>query len=253
MRIRRNGDRVARRGFTLIEMLVVIAIIAVLASLILPAVQNSREAARRTECTSHQRQLAMAVHGFTTRRDDTLPLFRGVTNAYGGLVTVEKGTTAAPNPRPAAWPVALLPDTGDRAMYDRLLQVTPALNDSPADPNSYPSLADKPMKLFTCPDDPSAGAGGTLSYVVNQGWVDHPCWLMANMLKDEPPLGQVRWQFDDSGSQATRDRRPLYRSRSRPCCSSPRPCGIPAVASIPTHTSSGCRMSSTETASRTRC
>ena len=61
------------RAFTLVEMLVVIAIIGVLIGLLIPAMQGARESARRVQCGNNMKQIGLATSGYTERKNEELP------------------------------------------------------------------------------------------------------------------------------------------------------------------------------------
>ena len=106
-------DRTVRKaGFTLIELLVVIAIIAVLIALLLPAVQQAREAARRSQCKNNMKQIGLGLHNY----ENTITTF-----PPGGLAGVPNSASGSdPHNSGTNWRTFLLPYLDQAPLYNRL-------------------------------------------------------------------------------------------------------------------------------------
>jgi prepilin-type N-terminal cleavage/methylation domain-containing protein len=148
-------QKTLRRGFTLIELLVVISIIATLMSLILPAVQQAREAARRTQCQNNLKNLTLAA----ISRAET---FRGVLPPSG---TYPKGAGAFSLVFSGrSWVVDLLPNLDMQAIFERW-DSTIAFN-----AGGNVAIGRYSIPVLACPNDDSAvGNDGGLTYVANCG------------------------------------------------------------------------------------
>jgi prepilin-type N-terminal cleavage/methylation domain-containing protein/prepilin-type processing-associated H-X9-DG protein len=127
-----------KRGFTLIELLVVIAIIAVLISLLLPAVQQAREAARRAQCKNNLKQIGLAVMNYESAFN-SFPMGSNVPwCGYGGdnnTSALDASTAVIPGNGQFGpnWAVAILPFIEQQPLYDSAnLQSYPGVFVDPA-------------------------------------------------------------------------------------------------------------------------
>lgn len=128
------------RGFTLIELLVVIAIIAILIALLLPAVQQAREAARRTQCKNNLKQIGLALHNYHDTHRVFPPGWIAVNEL--GIPSAHEGTSGV------GWGTGILPYIEQNNIYqlfDSRLPLT--------DPANAPFLRSQ-IAAYKCPSDP---------------------------------------------------------------------------------------------------
>jgi len=139
-----NHRDIDRRGFTLIELLVVIAIIAILIALLLPAVQQAREAARRSQCQNNMKQIGLAMHNY----HDTHGVF-----PPGYSVSYTSGSPNLTN-ESWGWPAFLLPFLDQSPLYNSLNMNSLHLKDF-IETAGAPEveLLQTRLQVFRCPTD----------------------------------------------------------------------------------------------------
>lgn len=132
----RSSRTAPRHGFTLIELLVVIAIIAILIALLLPAVQQAREAARRSQCKNNLKQIGLAMHNYAESFGGLPPL------RNWGAPTWYEGTVHG-------WGVKILPYVDHKNLYDKYDMNVPFF-----DPANQPVVSQR-LPVYECPSTPT--------------------------------------------------------------------------------------------------
>lgn len=165
-----------RRAFTLVELLVVIAIIGVLIALLLPAVQQAREAARRMQCSNNLKEMSLAMHNY----HDVYGSFAMGNRFYG-----PGGYPRNTSDNSWGWPAFILPFLEQQNLHDKLNMNTSPWTSEMAD-NWFNTFGASPVttnkaacmlqpQVFVCPSVPRKGSEHEFKDYAINGGVERCC------------------------------------------------------------------------------
>lgn len=195
-----------KRAFTLIELLVVIAIIAILIALLLPAVQQAREAARRTQCKNHLKQLGLALHNY----HDTFLLFpMGFMNpGVSPTANLPYTNNCAVECRNTPWSLYILPYIDQSPLFNQInfsLPMSQAQLSGTGPSTNQGALFVSDISIFKCPSDviysDPFNSGGSSNYSITNGRRASYWW---------PDTGRLEYEVLTYWRVDTRQARPMF-------------------------------------------
>ncbi len=177
-----------RRAFTLIELLVVIAIIAILIALLLPAVQQAREAARRTQCKNNLKQIGLALHNYHD-------LFNTFPPGY-----IANSNNASANWQGWSWTTMLLPQFDQAPLYNNFSNFFSTGMVSALVSTTYnPVVTNNSIVAMRCPSD---SGQQSVNFVDVLPTVGGTATTYTNLFGRSNYVGNVGWWINTANSNA---------------------------------------------------
>ncbi len=161
----RNQQRQSPSGFSLVELMVVIAVVAIMASLLLPALNRTKEQARATACRSNMKQLSLAFLMYAEDNDDTLPWPGGVGRAISSPEAYAPDWCATPPEMPLIPFTAASADVPGFGHNAEVGSIFPYVTSQPR--RAYDSTFKETTSVYRCPSAGALGEALRVNYSAN--------------------------------------------------------------------------------------